>query len=120
MTTPKYNRGPANKKALPKGLIVDEEDGGESRDAETKQLERQYYWLQLFEFKILPRISTKRGDGSNVPSPATSPKTTSDTVHVTVRALGKTRPSRKRRAGMAPPTDAVDTITNPSEKRRRT
>lgn len=119
MATPKYNRGPANKKALPKGVVVEEEDGAESRDAESKQIERQYYWLQLIEFKILPRISTRHGNHSNKPSPATSPKTTSDNVRVTVRALGKTRPSRKRRSGTLPPSDSVAT-TGPNEKRRRT
>lgn len=115
MTTPKYNRGPANKNALPKSLA--EEDEGESETIETKNLERHYYWLQLLEFKVLPRICNKHSDDSNAPSPATSPKTTSDNVRVTVRALGKTRPSRKRRTGMPPPPDAA---VNSDEKRRRT
>lgn len=92
----------------------DDDDGGDA--AKASQVERQYYWLQLLEFKVLPRINKRRGDGEVPPPPTRVPKTTSDTVRVTVRPLGK---ARKRRTATAA-SSASPAPPGSGSKRRRT
>ena len=79
---------------------------------DTTGVERRYYWLQLLEFKVLPRVRCERGlsvQGGGVA------KTTSDSVRVVVRPLGKGKP-RKRAAAASPPHDPPGS----SKSRRRT
>lgn len=89
--TPKKEKGGCTEEQAYR--IATEEDDIEANPTEA---EHQYYWLQLLEFKVLPRIQhgsaqphTSAQEGHGVV------KTTADSVRVVVHAPGK-RTSRRR------------------------